>query len=231
MTALGIFGAALLYGDGVITPAISVLSSVEGLTLLSPVFSKLTVPLTIGIMVGLFAIQKKLGSGSVGKVFGAVMLVWFGALAIMGAAQVLRHPEILRAMNPYIGGHYLLLHRATAIVVLGSVFLAVTGGEALYADLGHFGRRPIQLAWNFLVLPALALNYCGQGALVIAHPEGAEKSVLFAGSGLGAAAARHSFRDGRDGDRVAGAHLGRLFADDASDPHGLSAAHECVAYQ
>ena len=172
MTSLGIFGAALLYGDGIITPAISVLSSVEGLTLLSPVFTKLAVPLTIGILIGLFAIQKK-GSGSVGKAFGGVMLFWFGSLAIMGAVQVLSHPGILWAINPYFGVSYLIKHTSTAVVVMGSVFLAVTGGEALYADLGHFGRRPIQLAWNCLVLPALALNYLGQGALVLAHPEGA----------------------------------------------------------
>ena len=172
MTSLGIFGAALLYGDGIITPAISVLSSVEGLTLLSPVFTKLAVPLTVGILIGLFAIQKK-GSGSVGKAFGGVMLFWFGSLAIMGAIQVLRHPAILWAINPYFGLDYLLHHTSVAVVVLGSVFLAVTGGEALYADLGHFGRRPIQFAWNCLVLPALAINYLGQGALVLSYPEGA----------------------------------------------------------
>jgi len=166
MTALGIFGAALLYGDGVITPAISVLSSVEGLTLISPVFAKIVIPATIGILVALFAIQSK-GSGSVGKVFGSVMLLWFASLAGMGAFQVCRHPAILAALNPWIGIDYIIVHRTAALVVLGSVFLAVTGGEALYADLGHFGRLPIRLAWNALVLPSLALNYMGQGALVI----------------------------------------------------------------
>jgi len=170
MTSLGLLGAALLYGDGIITPAISVLSSVEGLTLLSPIFSELAVPLTVGILIVLFAIQNK-GSGSVGKAFGGVMLLWFGTLAIMGANQVRHQPGILWAVNPYLGVHYLIHHTGIAIVVLGSVFLAVTGGEALYADLGHFGRRPIQFAWNCLVLPALALNYLGQGALVLSHPE------------------------------------------------------------
>ena len=182
MTGLGIFGAALLYGDGVITPAISVLSSVEGLKLLSPVFSRLTVPLTIVILVGLFAVQRK-GSGSVGKVFGGVMLLWFASLAAMGLFQVVRHPGILLAVNPYLGGRYLAVHSSSAVIVLGSVFLAVTGGEALYADLGHFGRQSIQLAWNFMVLPALFLNYLGQGALVIADPASAENPFFLLAPG------------------------------------------------
>ncbi len=169
MTILGLFGAALLYGDGMITPAISVLSAVEGLTLISPVFQRLIVPLTVAILIGLFAIQRN-GTGSVGKVFGAVMLGWFAMLAFTGAWHVFQHPGILAALNPLVGGGYLVRHAGTAVLVLGSVFLAVTGGEALYADMGHFGRRPIQLAWNFLVLPALALNYLGQGAEVLANP-------------------------------------------------------------
>jgi KUP system potassium uptake protein len=182
MTALGIFGAALLYGDGIITPAISVLSSVEGLTLVSPVFRKIVVPGTIAILVVLFAVQNK-GSGAVGKVFGAVMLLWFGALGVMGALEVCRRPEILAALNPYVGIQYLVAHRTAAMVVLGSVFLAVTGGEALYADLGHFGRFPIQLAWNGLVLPALALNYLGQGALVLSGPIGDRNPFFLLASG------------------------------------------------
>ncbi len=177
MTGLGLFGAALLYGDGVITPAISVLSSVEGLTLVSPIFEKFAVPMTVVILLGLFAIQKK-GSGSVGRVFGGIMLLWFATLAVLGVIQVISHPEILWSLNPYLGGHYVVTHGKTAIVVLGSVFLAVTGGEALYADLGHFGRIPIQLAWNAFVLPALALNYLGQGALLLSRPEAA-KNPLF----------------------------------------------------
>jgi KUP system potassium uptake protein len=182
MTALGIFGAALLYGDGMITPAISVLSSVEGLNLVSPVFEKIVVPATITILVALFAIQSK-GSGAVGKVFGAIMLLWFGCLAVIGAAQVARHPDILAALNPYVGVHYIAVHRTAAMVVLGSVFLAVTGGEALYADLGHFGRFPIQLAWNGLVLPALALNYLGQGALVLSGAIGDKNPFFLLASG------------------------------------------------
>ncbi len=172
MTGLGIFGAALLYGDGMITPAISVLSAVEGLTLFSPAFGYWTVPLTVGILVGLFAIQKK-GSGVVGRIFGPVMLLWFACLACTGAVRLVAHPQILVALNPLAGLRYLIAHRATAIFVLGSVFLAVTGGEALYADLGHFGRSPIRRAWNFIVLPALALNYLGQGALVLTQPDAA----------------------------------------------------------
>jgi KUP system potassium uptake protein len=170
MTGLGIFGAALLYGDGAITPAISVLSAVEGLSLISPEFKRLAVPLTVGILLGLFWLQKK-GSGAVGKVFGPIMLLWFGCLALAGAVHLREHPQILAAFNPWFGFRYLFRHGETSLVVLGSVFLSVTGGEALYADLGHFGRGPIRLAWNALVLPALALNYLGQGANVIAHPE------------------------------------------------------------
>jgi KUP system potassium uptake protein len=153
-----------------ITPAISVLSAVEGLELLSPAFANAVVPLTLVILVALFAVQKK-GTGTVGKVFGIVMLVWFSVLWILGLTNIVRHPEILAAFNPLKGASYLVNHGKTAVVVLGSVFLAVTGGEALYADMGHFGRRPIRLAWNFFVLPALALNYLGQGAAVIANHE------------------------------------------------------------
>ena len=153
-----------------ITPAISVLSAVEGLELLSPAFGNAVVPLTLVILVALFAVQKK-GTGAVGKVFGVVMLVWFSVIGTLGLMSVMRHPEILAAFNPLKGAAYLVSHGKMAVVVLGSVFLAVTGGEALYADMGHFGRRPIRLAWNFFVLPALALNYLGQGAAVIANHE------------------------------------------------------------
>lgn len=173
MTGLGIFGAALLYGDGAITPAISVLSAVEGLSLISPQFTRLAVPLTVGILLGLFWLQRK-GSGGVGKIFGPIMLLWFGCIAIAGAVHLGEHPQILSAFNPWFGFRYLFRHGDRSLIVLGSVFLSVTGGEALYADLGHFGRGPIRLAWNTLVLPALALNYLGQGAHVIAHPAAGE---------------------------------------------------------
>jgi KUP system potassium uptake protein len=173
MTALGLFGAALLYGDGMITPAISVLSAVEGLELVAPSLEVAVVPLTLVILVGLFAVQKK-GTGTVGKIFGVVMLLWFSVIGFLGLISVARHPGILAAFNPLKGVSYLAGHGKTALVVLGSVFLAVTGGEALYADMGHFGRRPIRLAWNFFVLPALALNYLGQGAAVLENGAVAE---------------------------------------------------------
>ena len=182
MTMLGLFGAALLYGDGMITPAISVLSAVEGLSLLSPVFEKLVVPLTVVILIVLFSMQKK-GTGAVGRVFGVVMLAWFAVIAVMGLVQVVQHPGILWALNPVQGLSYLFHHASSAVVVLGSVFLAVTGGEALYADMGHFGRIPIQVAWNFLVLPALALNYLGQGALVLSNPSASENPFFLLAPG------------------------------------------------
>jgi KUP system potassium uptake protein len=172
MTALGVFGAALLYGDGVITPAISVLSAVEGLNTVSPLLDKIVVPLTISILVALFSIQR-FGTSAVGGMFGKVMLVWFLVLGATGFLQICRQPAILAALNPFVGLHYLFTHGLSSIAVLGSVFLAVTGGEALYADMGHFGRAPIQLAWNFFVFPALALNYLGQGALVLSAPSAA----------------------------------------------------------
>jgi KUP system potassium uptake protein len=172
MSCLGVFGAALLYGDGVITPAISVLSAVEGLEAISPVLERVVVPLTICILIALFSVQK-FGTEAVGGIFGRVMLFWFLSLGAMGLTAVMRRPAILMAFNPFIGMHYLLAHGGQAAVVLGSVFLAVTGGEALYADMGHFGRAPIQLAWNSFVLPCLALNYLGQGALILSSPPAA----------------------------------------------------------
>ena len=172
MTLLGVFGAALLYGDGVITPAISVLSAVEGLGTISPLLERMVVPLTICILIALFSVQR-LGTEAVGGLFGKVMLVWFLCLGAMGLTHIISHPDILVALNPIIGARYLVSHGVRAAVVLGSVFLAVTGGEALYADMGHFGRVPIQLAWNSFVLPCLALNYLGQGALVLSSPDAA----------------------------------------------------------
>ena len=172
MTVVGLFGAALLYGDGVITPAISVLSAVEGLETVSPLLDKMVVPVTICVLVALFSIQR-FGTAAVGGTFGKVMLLWFLLLGVTGFAQVLQQPSILVALNPAVGLKYLFSHGFKSTVVLGSVFLAVTGGEALYADMGHFGRAPIQLSWNFFVFPALALNYLGQGALVLSSPSAA----------------------------------------------------------
>lgn len=169
MTGVGLFGAALLYGDGIITPAISVLSAVEGLKIVSPAFEQFTVPIAVLILLALFSVQRY-GTGSVGKIFGAVILIWFCTLFVLGGMHILQEPGVLHALNPLWGYRYILTHGEVAIVVLGSVFLVVTGGEALYADMGHFGRKPIRLAWSFVVLPALAVNYLGQGALVLADP-------------------------------------------------------------
>ena len=170
---LGLFGASLLYGDGMITPAISVLSAVEGLALVTPVFTRYVVPLTIVILVALFAVQRR-GTARIGSVFGPVMLLWFLTLGVLGAAQLVHHPAVLSAINPAHAVHFFTANGWHAFVVLGAVFLVVTGGEALYADMGHFGARPIRLSWFGFVLPALLLNYFGQGALVLRNPAAAE---------------------------------------------------------
>jgi KUP system potassium uptake protein len=170
---IGLFGASLLYGDGMITPAISVLSAVEGLEVATPVFKPYIVPITIAILIGLFAVQSR-GTAKIGAIFGPVMLVWFLVLAALGARHVFAHPGVLAAVNPVHGVRFFARNGVAGFLVLGSVFLAVTGGEALYADMGHFGKRPIRVAWFIVVLPALLINYFGQGALVIADPRAAE---------------------------------------------------------
>jgi KUP system potassium uptake protein len=167
---LGVFGAALFYGDGVITPAISVLSAIEGLEIAAPRLAPYVVELTIAVLVVLFLIQKR-GTAGIGSLFGPVMIVWFVVLAASAVVPILAHPGILAALDPLAGLRFLVRHGAIAFVALGSVVLAVTGAEALYADMGHFGARPIRLSWFVLVLPALALNYLGQGALLAVHPE------------------------------------------------------------
>jgi KUP system potassium uptake protein len=164
---LGVIGASMFLGDSVITPAISVLSAVEGLNLATPAFEHYVVGLTVAILVVLFAVQSR-GTAKVAAFFGPIMLVWFITIAIAGLANIRDDPHILLAVNPYYGVRFLADHGHIGLVTLGLVFLAVTGGEALYADLGHFGRKPIQTAWLFLVFPALLLNYFGQGALVLA---------------------------------------------------------------
>jgi KUP system potassium uptake protein len=169
LIALGIFGAALFYGDGMITPAISVLSSVEGLEVISPSLESLVVPIALGILTALFVIQR-FGTGAVGRLFGPVMAVWFTILAVGGIAQIADHPGVLRALSPSYAVSFFAEHGGTAFIALGSIVLAVTGAEALYADMGHFGRPPIRRAWFFLVFPALMLNYLGQGALIVNDP-------------------------------------------------------------
>lgn len=166
--ALGLIGAALLFGDGVITPAISVLSAVEGLEIIAPSFARIVIPVTLVILFLLFLIQKR-GTASVGTLFGPVMMLWFGVIGTLGLIQVVQSPHILIALNPWFGLAFLLRHGWHGFVLLGAVVLAVTGAEALYADLGHFGKRPIRLAWFSLVLPALVLNYLGQGALLLGN--------------------------------------------------------------
>lgn len=166
----GIFGASLFYGDGIITPAISVLSAVEGLSVAAPAFHHWTIPIAITILVCLFMFQRK-GTASVGALFGPVMLLWFLTLALLGIVNIVAHPTVLAALNPWYGFLFFQQHGVGSVLVFGAVVLAVTGGEALYADMGHFGRKPIQLAWLNLVLPSLVLNYYGQGALLLEYPE------------------------------------------------------------
>jgi len=170
LIAIGLFGAALIYGDGIITPAISVLSAVEGVNVATDVFRPYTMPIAAGILIGLFAVQRH-GTATVGKTFGAVMLLWFVTMAVLGISSVARHPDVLRALNPEHGVLLLTTHGLLGFTLLGGVFLALTGGEALYADMGHVGRRPIRLAWYGIVLPALVLNYAGQVGNFIASPD------------------------------------------------------------
>ena len=169
LIAIGIFGAALLYGDGIITPSISVLGAVEGLSVATPVLLPYVVPITIVILVLLFWFQSH-GTAGIGRVFGPVMLLWFAVLATLGLIQILRYPEVLQAVNPIYAVRFFMDVGWPGYLVLGSVFLVVTGGEALYADMGHFGTRPIRFNWFSIVLPSLLLNYFGQGALLLENP-------------------------------------------------------------
>jgi KUP system potassium uptake protein len=169
VAGLGLTGAGMFYGDSLITPAISVLSAIEGLEVATPLFKPWIIPITIGVLVGLFMLQRY-GTGAVGRIFGPVMLLWFGLLAWFGLRQVLQMPQVLIALDPRWAIRFLLEHRGQSLSVLGAVFLAFTGGEALYADMGHFGAKPIRLAWLVIALPALVINYFGQGALVLGNP-------------------------------------------------------------
>ncbi|MGH6626007.1 MAG: potassium transporter Kup, partial [Burkholderiaceae bacterium] len=167
---VGIFGTCLFYGDGVITPAISVLSAVEGLEVVSPAFKQYVIPLTLVVLFGLFAVQKR-GTSGIGKFFGPITLVWFAAISVLGAGQIADSPAILWALSPHYALLFMWAHPGTTFIMLGAVVLCVTGAEALYADMGHFGKRPIRLAWFSIVMPALTLNYFGQGALLLRNPE------------------------------------------------------------
>ncbi len=169
---VGVFGAALMYGDGVITPAISVLGAVEGLKIAAPGLQPFVVPITVAVLVILF-LQQRHGTGKIGAVFGPIILIWFTVLAILGVRGILMNPEVLGAISPHHAVRFFLEHGKVAFFVMGSVFLVVTGGEALYADMGHFGRSPIRWAWFTVALPGLVLNYFGQGALLLADPANA----------------------------------------------------------
>ena len=172
LVGLGVFGAALLYGDGMLTPCVTVLGAIEGLEIATPLFAPYVVPLTIVILIALFAVQR-VGTGGMGRAFGPVTVIWFVVLAALGVRGILMAPEVLGALSPHHAVFFLLNNGSTAFVVLGAVFLSVTGAEALYADLGHFGARPIRRAWFAVVFPALMLNYLGQGALLLREPSAA----------------------------------------------------------
>jgi len=177
---VGILGAAMFYGDGMVTPAMSVLSAVEGLEVATPAFKPFVIPLTMVVLFGLFFVQRS-GTAVVGAFFGPIMVLWFSTLALLGLYSIVEHPAILTALNPLYGLDFLLSNKALALVAMGNVVLAVTGAEALYADMGHFGRKPIQRAWFAFVLPALVLNYFGQGALILAEPEAAKNPFFHLG--------------------------------------------------
>jgi len=177
MLLIGIFGTCLFYGDGVITPAITVLSAVEGLDVVSPAFRKAVIPLTLLILLALFWVQKR-GTAGIGRFFGPIMVLWFIAIAALGVWHIASHPEILAALSPHHALGFIWRQPGTAFIILGAVVLCVTGGEALYADMGHFGRRPIRVAWFSIVMPCLTLNYFGQGALLLSEPE-AVKNPFF----------------------------------------------------
>ncbi len=218
-------GAGLLFGDGMITPAISVLSAVEGLKVATPAFAPYVIPITIALLTGLFAIQFK-GASRIGIVFGPVLVVWFVVIAILGLAQIVRQPQILWAFDPWLGLAFLgQAGFREALLILGALMLVVTGGEAMYADLGHFGARPIRVSWFAIVFPALIANYLGQGAYLLGGDAGGQRRpVLQHGAGggdLSADPARHR----RHRHRLAGADLRRLLAVLAGDRHRPDAAH------
>jgi len=180
LAVVGVVGACLFFGDGVITPAISVLSAVEGLGIAAPTLKEFVLPISIGVIVALFAVQSW-GTGSMGRLFGPVMALWFGAIGLLGLSEIVQNPSILAALSPTYGIALMMHYKVLAFVALGSIVLAVTGAEALYADMGHFGAKPIRIAWLGFVLPCLVLNYFGQGALVLADPAAMENPFFLLG--------------------------------------------------
>ena len=208
LIALGVLGTALFYCDALITPAISVLSAVEGLELLSPRMHQAVLPVTIGILVALFALQRR-GTERVGRLFGPIMIIWFGTLAVLGVRAILEAPGIFAALNPVHAIALLLAHPGLALAILGAVFLVLTGGEALYADMGHFGRTPVRLAWFTIVWPGAPAQLLRPGRAAARASGGRVQSVLPARAG-GAAAGADRARDDRDRDRLAGDDLRRV---------------------
>ena len=178
LIALGVFGTALLYGDGVITPAISVLAAVEGIELVSTSFTDWVVPIAVAILVALFSVQRK-GTGAMGKIFGPIMMVWFAVLALLGLSHIIDTPSIIQSVNPVYAVRFFQGESTKAFLSLGSIFLVVTGGEALYADMGHFGRKPIMWGWYGMVLPSLLLNYWGQTAYLLQNPDEVNDKFFF----------------------------------------------------
>jgi len=178
ITTIGLLGATLFYGDSIITPAISVLSAVEGLQIIAPPLAPYVLPIAITVLGGLFIIQAK-GTGNVGRIFAPIMVFWFGSLAVMGVVNMIHHPEVLMAVNPYYAIHLLFELGWEGFVIMGAIVLAITGAEALYADMGHFGLKPIRYAWFGFVFPALLLNYFGQGALLIDRPDAIQNPLLY----------------------------------------------------
>ena len=220
--AAGLVGAALFYGDGVITPAISVLSAVEGLKVATPIFDPYVVPISLALLTGLFLVQRR-GTAAVGGLFGPIMLVWFAVLALLGLWNIVQHPAVLWALDPRHGIALLASAPWQGFVMLGAVFLAVTGAETLYADMGHFGRIPLRTAWLYIVLPALLLNYFGQGALLLRDAAALENPFyrLVPGWGLYPLVVLASVRDDH---RLASGDLRRVLDHPAGDPARLSAA-------
>ena len=211
LVAAGLFGAALIYGDGIITPAISVLSALEGINVATVVLKPYVLPASLVILLALFAVQPR-GTASIGRIFGPVMLLWFIVIAMLGLLGVMRQPQVITAIDPRHAIGFLVHHGLHSFVVLGGVFLAITGGEALYADMGQFGRNPIRSSWYFIVLPALLLSYAGQTALLIEESFDRWQSVLYARARLGrrsACRARHRGDDHRE----PGDHHRHVFAD------------------
>ncbi len=170
LMTVGLFGTAIFYGDGVITPAISVLSAVEGLGVAAPALQGAVIPITLLVLTGLFSVQR-FGTGGIGRFFGPITLVWFVVLVALGLPHIVQNPAVLVAFNPAYAAAFFMANPLVAFIGLGAVVLCVTGGEALYADMGHFGKKPIRIAWYCFVMPALVVNYFGQGAMLLGHPE------------------------------------------------------------